>query len=92
MDVAQVNLHKRECRGQQSIPEGNGGVGVGSGVDQDAINLLGGCRLNAVHQSPLMVALDTPETDAPLLSPGHQLSVNLRQGGPSVNTGLTGSQ
>lgn len=92
MDVAQVNLHEGERRGQQRVPQGDGSVGVGSGIDQDAINLLGDCRLNAVHQSPLMVALDALETDAPLLSPGHQLSVNLYQGGPSINTGLTGSQ
>jgi len=92
MDVAQVNLHEGKRRGQQGVPQGNGGVGVGAGIDQDAVGLLSGRRLNGIHEAPLMVALGTTETDAPLPGPGRQLSVNLCQGDAPIDTGLTGAQ
>jgi len=92
MGVAQVNLHKGKRRGQQSISQGNGGVGVGTGIDQDTINLLRGRRLNGVHQDPFVVALHTIEPDTPLPGPRQQLRINLCKGNAPVDTGLTGSQ
>ena len=62
MGVAQMQLHVGQCNAQQSITQRNRGVGVSAGIDQDP--LAGSHRLmNALHQCPLKIALETVQGD-----------------------------
>jgi len=87
VDVAQVHLHKRDRHGQQGITQGDGGVGVGAGIDQQAFALAPG-RLDAIHQDPLVVALEALQLGPQGLGPGRQGAVDLVEAAAAVEAGL----
>jgi hypothetical protein len=91
VDVAQVQLHKGKSHGQQSIPQGDGGVGVSAGIDQEALSLTPG-RVDPIHQSAFVIALETVERHAQLSGQPAQISLDPRQGGAAVEARLPQTQ
>ena len=54
--IGDVNLHSGNGYRFQGIQNGNGGVGVGSGVDDDAANLTKGL-LDLIHKDTFVIGL-----------------------------------
>ena len=49
--IGNVNLHGGNHYRLQRVQDGDAGVGVGTGVDDDAVNILEVCLLNPVYQA-----------------------------------------
>ena len=54
--VGDVDLHGGDGNGFQGVQNGHGGMGIGGGVDDDAVHLAV-CPLDFVHNVPLVVGL-----------------------------------
>lgn len=57
MDVGDVNFNDAELGCRDGVAEGNGGVSVGTGVEDYAIDAFSTCFVEAVDQSPFVIAL-----------------------------------
>ena len=89
--IGDVDLHGGQGDRLQGVQDGHAGVGIGGGVDDDAV-LLPISLLDLVHNGPLVVGLEDLHVDA-LLGAGvlHQL----HQGGVvglAVEVGLPNAQ
>ena len=91
VDVAEMHLHRRQSHGLQRVQNGYAGVGVGGGVDDDAVRLAQRA-LDDVHQHALMVGLKALHFDA---FPGADLPdkrFQIGKGLPTINIRLPNAQ
>ena len=61
-----MDLHRRKGHGLQRIQNGDAGVGIGGGVDDDAVEYPVS-SLDRVHDGPLVVGLETLDLHPGLL-------------------------
>ena len=64
--IGQVDLHRRQTHRLQGVQNGHAGVGIGGGVDDDAVHLPVG-PLDLVHNGPLVVGLEQLHLSAALV-------------------------
>jgi hypothetical protein len=88
MNVAEMELHKRDGNGQQGVAQGDRGVRVRARIDQQAIHLAPG-GLDAIHQGPFMIALEASQGGAECLGFLSQRHLNLFQGSAAVEAGFS---
>ncbi len=57
MHIGQVYFDKRYGNTQQGIPQGNAGMGISAGIDQDEIDLFIHCLMDTVYQCAFRIVL-----------------------------------
>jgi hypothetical protein len=62
VDITQMNFNRWEGNCGDRISDGNAGVGVSSGVDQDSLMLIEG-GMDGINESSFMVGLEEGELD-----------------------------
>ena len=90
-DVGQVDLHRREPHCFQRVQESHAGVGVGGGVDDDAVHFAAGA-LDGVHQDPLVVGLEDLAFDPQLSAEVPDILLQGGVGLPAVDIRLPDAQ
>jgi hypothetical protein len=91
VDVAEVDLYRRDADGQQGVIDGVAVVGIGPGVDDDAvIHPVGGLYL--VNERPFVVALADVHPDVPGGGIGHKLHAQVVVAAGAVDARLPLSQ
>ena len=74
VDVADMYLHHRDGgNGTYGIVEGNGSVGIGTGIEDDAVATFAPCLLETVDEGTLVVRLETVDLDSPRCIPVAQM-------------------
>jgi len=58
VNIREMDFHRRNGGGLQRVQHGHAGVGVGGGVDDDAVHPVEIRPLDAVHQRALVVGLE----------------------------------
>ena len=90
--VAEVHLHEGQGHRQHGITDRHRGVGVGGGVDQDPVAGrapgLAARLLDAVHQAPLVVALEAGELHPQRRGLLFQGGIDGRQGAAAIEARL----
>ena len=87
VDVADVDLNDGGRNGGNGIGNGDGGVGVAAGIEDDATTLFKAHLLQAVHNLPLDVALI--DVDRVLRIALNQFLQVLVEGAVAIDLGLT---
>src|SRR3954452_19481232 len=87
VDVGDVHLDARNLRRSHRIPQGVAVVGVGGGVEHDAVHRP--TTVDGVDQVALAVALHALHLDAQLDTKGDDAGLDVRQGLRSVDLRLT---
>lgn len=90
--VRQMHFDERQGGGQQRIPQRDTGVGVGRGVEDDAIYALVTRGVNAVDQSAFAVGLKAGERVTLCTGLLAQAVFDVRQRLCAVQLGLTGAE
>ena len=86
-----MHFHCREPHSPQGVQEGDAGMGIGTGIDDDAV-LFSISLLDGIHQVSLMVGLVQGDFDSQLFRvlPDHPAEVRI--GGGAVDPGFTDTQ
>lgn len=92
MDVGKMDLDGRYRDTTDGITEGNAGVRVGAGVDDQPCDPIGARLVDPIDQGALVIGLKGLDGSAVLLAEGDKLAVNLRQRRPTINLRLTGTE
>jgi hypothetical protein len=88
VDVGQVHLNRWQSRPSNGIPQGDTGVRIGPGVDQDAIGP-GCCHVDRIYQLTLVIGLQDLQLDASFLRPRKELFIDLGQRGRPIHPRLS---
>ena len=74
-----MDFHRGDTDGLQCVQQGDAGMGIGAGIDDDAVLLSVGL-LNGVHQVSLMVGLVQGDADAQFFGIGPDQITQIRIG------------
>ena len=92
INIGEVYLDKRNIRGQESVANGDAGMGKGRWIDNDKPGLVGSCLLNAPDNITFDILLEGFELN--IMLPGHlrQRLIDRCQRIRSVNFGFPTTQ
>jgi len=88
MHVGQMQFDKRDGHTGQGITQGDAGMREGTGIDQDAGDLLTARRVNALDQHMLGVTLQTMQAMPGDGGQGRQFGLDVGQGRVAIDFGL----
>lgn len=91
MNIAHMQLDKGDSHTEQGIPDRHRGMRVGTGVDDDAVDVAAG-GLDAVHDCAFVVGLEGIEGAAVFDGDGAAVVFDVGQGGVPVDVRFAGAE
>ncbi len=87
IDIAQVDFNRGDGHCGDRISKGDAGVGIGSGVDQDALMMIKG-SVDSINQGSFVVGLEESNFDLKGLGFRLQGTINVIQRRCAIDTGF----